>query len=54
MEAVEGLREKRLVHRIDQAGARTVKFQHRAEDSLELQKMATLICVLLLRGPRLW
>ena len=53
MEAVEGLREKRLVHRVDQAGARTVKFQHRAEDSLELQKdEATLICVLLLRGPQ--
>ncbi len=52
-EAVEGLRDKRLVHRVDQAGARTVKYQHRSRDTLELQKdEAALICVLLLRGPQ--
>ena len=53
MDAVEGLREKRLVHRVDQAGARTVKFQHRAADTLELQSdEAALLCVLFLRGPQ--
>lgn len=53
MEATEGLRFKRLVHRVDQAGARTMKFQHRASETLELTEAeVALLCVLLLRGPQ--
>ena len=53
MEAIEGLRTKRLVHRVDQAGARTPKFQHRAESTLGVEEEeAALLGILLLRGPQ--
>jgi uncharacterized protein len=53
MQAIEGLRSKRLVHRVDQAGARTPKFQHRAIETIDIEDdEAALLCVLLLRGPQ--
>jgi hypothetical protein len=53
MEAIEGLRSKRLVHRVDQAGARTPKFQHRAIETIDIEDdEAALLCILLLRGPQ--
>ena len=53
MEAIEGLRSKRLVHRVDQAGARTPKFQHRAIETIDIEDdEAALLCVILLRGPQ--
>ncbi len=53
MEAIEGLRSKRLVHRVDQAGARTPKFQHRAIETIDIENdEAALLCILLLRGPQ--
>jgi uncharacterized protein YceH (UPF0502 family) len=53
MEAIEGLRSKRLIHRVDQAGARTPKFQHRAIETIDIENdEAALLCVLLLRGPQ--
>ncbi|MBT6957578.1 MAG: YceH family protein [Opitutae bacterium] len=53
IDAIEGLRLKRLVHRVDQAGARTPKFQHRAIETIDIENdEAALLCVLLLRGPQ--
>lgn len=52
-DAIEGLREKRLAFRVDQAGARTSKYQHNAESTLEyLPEEAAILSVLLLRGPQ--
>ena len=52
-DAIEGLRDKRLAFRVDQAGARTSKYQHNAESTLEyLPEEAAILSVLLLRGPQ--
>ena len=52
-DAIDGLREKKLAFRIDQAGARTAKFKHHAESTLEFyDEHVAIICILLLRGPQ--
>ncbi len=52
-DAIEGLREKRLAFRVDQAGARTSKYRHNAESTLGyLPEEAAILSVLLLRGPQ--
>ena len=52
-EALTMLRDRKLVYRVDQAGARVPKFQHRLIDSweLNLQEIAVLT-VMMLRGPQ--
>jgi len=51
--AIEDLRIKRLVHRVDLVGSRVPKFQHNAEKELDLIKAErALIAELLNRGPQ--
>ncbi len=52
-DAVDGLREKKLAFRVDQAGARTAKFKHNAQSTLEFyDEHVAILSVLLLRGPQ--
>ena len=52
-QAIEGLRVKRLVHRVDLVGSRVPKFQHNAEKEIDLIKAErSLIAELLNRGPQ--
>ena len=51
--AIEELRIKRLVHRVDLVGSRVPKFQHNAEKELDLIKAErALLSELLNRGPQ--
>jgi len=52
-DAIDGLREKKLAFRVDQAGARTAKFSHNAKSTLEFyDEHVAILSVLLLRGPQ--
>jgi uncharacterized protein YceH (UPF0502 family) len=52
-EAIEGLREKHLLYRVDGAGSRVQKYKHRIEERLGLSAASqALLTVLLLRGPQ--
>jgi uncharacterized protein YceH (UPF0502 family) len=52
-EAVEGLREKHLLYRVDGAGSRVQKYKHRIHERLGLVASSqALLTVLLLRGPQ--
>lgn len=52
-EAVESLRAKRLVYRIDVAGARVGKYRHNVDELMGLSRGGkALLAVLLLRGPQ--
>ena len=52
-DAIDGLREKKLAFRVDQAGARTAKFSHNAKSTLEFyDEHVAILCILLLRGPQ--
>lgn len=52
-QAIEELRIKRLVHRVDLVGSRVPKFQHNAEKELDLIKAErALLAELLNRGPQ--
>ena len=52
-DAIDGLREKKLAFRVEQAGARTAKFKHNVESTLEYyDEHVAILCILLLRGPQ--
>jgi uncharacterized protein len=52
-EALETLRFKRLVMRVDLAGSRIPRYQHKLPETLNLNKGETaLLIVLMLRGPQ--
>jgi uncharacterized protein YceH (UPF0502 family) len=52
-EAVEGLRDKHLIYRVDGAGSRVQKYKHRIDERLGLLPSSqALLTVLLLRGPQ--
>ncbi len=52
-EALMMLRDRKLVYRVDQAGARVAKFQHRLVEQWELQlPEIAVLTVLMLRGPQ--
>src|SRR4051812_3562708 len=52
-EAVEGLRAKQLVIRVDQVGSRVPKFKHAAGDVLRCSgAQLAVMAELLLRGPQ--
>ncbi len=52
-EAVEGLREKHLLYRVDTAGSRVQKYKHRIEERLGLTPASqALLTVSLLRGAQ--
>jgi uncharacterized protein YceH (UPF0502 family) len=51
--AVEGLREKGLVMRVDQTGSRVTKYRHNATDTLHARPgELAILAELLLRGPQ--
>ena len=52
-EAVEGLRSKHLIYRVDGAGSRVQKYRHRIDERLGLVPSSqALLTVLLLRGSQ--
>lgn len=52
-EAIEGLREKHLLYRVDGAGSRVQKYKHRIDERLGLTAASqALLTVLLLRGAQ--
>lgn len=52
-EAVEGLREKHLLYRVDGAGSRVQKYKHRVDERFGIVPASqALLTVLLLRGPQ--
>lgn len=52
-EAIEGLRSKHLIYRVDGAGSRVQKYRHRIDERLGLVASSqALLTVLLLRGPQ--
>lgn len=52
-EALDSLRTKKLVYRIDMAGARVAKYRHNVDESLGLSRSGkALLTILLLRGPQ--
>jgi uncharacterized protein YceH (UPF0502 family) len=51
--ALESLREKQLVTRVDQHGARVPKFKHNAIENLHIRtREAAILAELLIRGPQ--
>jgi uncharacterized protein YceH (UPF0502 family) len=53
VEALNGLRERRLAYMVQGADSRVAKFGHRIAETLELGRPETaVLCVLLLRGPQ--
>jgi uncharacterized protein len=51
--ALDGLREKKLVHFVDRAESRVTKYRHVVYETLNLGRPAiALMCVLMLRGPQ--
>ena len=51
--ALDSLREKKLVMRVDVAGSRVAKFRHRIEEHFEITKeQKVLLTVLMLRGAQ--
>ncbi|MFT5837253.1 MAG: hypothetical protein ACI9ZV_000757 [Candidatus Azotimanducaceae bacterium] len=52
-EALESLRDKQLIYRVDGAGSRVQKYKHRIDERLGLPAASqALLTVLLLRGPQ--
>lgn len=52
-ESLTMLRDRKLVYRVDQAGARVPKYQHRLVETWELElREIALLAVLMLRGPQ--
>lgn len=52
-EAIESLREKHLIYRVDGAGSRVQKYKHRIDERMGLVASSqALLTVLLLRGPQ--
>jgi hypothetical protein len=51
--ALEGLRDQNLAFEVSGAGSRTLKYEHRLEDTLHLSvQEAAILAELLLRGPQ--
>lgn len=51
--ALDGLRDKKLVHFVDRSESRVTKYRHVVYETLNLGRPAiALMCVLMLRGPQ--
>jgi uncharacterized protein len=51
--AVDGLREKKLVHFVDRSESRVTKYRHVLYEAMSLNRPAiAVLCVLMLRGPQ--
>src|SRR5207253_1611922 len=52
-QAIDGLREKKLVHLVDRAESRVTKYRHVLYEALNLSRpVIAVMCVLMLRGPQ--
>jgi uncharacterized protein YceH (UPF0502 family) len=52
-QALDGLRQKKLVHLVDRTDSRVTKYRHVLYEALNLSRPAiALMCVLMLRGPQ--
>src|SRR5215510_2482155 len=52
-DAVDSLREKKLVHFVDRSEARVTKYRHVLYEAMNLSRPAiAVMCVLMLRGPQ--
>jgi uncharacterized protein YceH (UPF0502 family) len=53
--AVDGLREKKLVSQVSEAGARVPKYRNLVAETMGLEpKEKAVLCELLVRGPQTW
>jgi len=53
--ALDGLREKKLVSQVSEAGARVPKYRHLVPETMGLDaKERAVLCELLIRGPQTW
>jgi uncharacterized protein len=53
VEAADGLREKKLVHRVDRGESRVVKYRHVLYEAMNWGRpVIGVMCVLMLRGPQ--
>ena len=51
--AVDGLREKKLVHIVDRGESRVIKYRHVLYEAMSMSRPAiAVMCVLMLRGPQ--
>jgi hypothetical protein len=52
-QALDGLREKKLVHQIDRAESRVTKYRHVLYEAMNVSRpVIAVMCVLMLRGPQ--
>lgn len=52
-DAAEGLREKKLVHRVDRGESRVIKYRHVLYEAMNWGRpVIAVMCVLMLRGPQ--
>jgi len=52
-DAADGLREKKLVHRVDRGDSRVTKYRHVVYEAMNWGRPVTAVmCVLMLRGPQ--
>ena len=53
IKALEGLREKKLLHMVDRSDSRVTRYRHVLYEALDLGRPAiAVMCVLMLRGPQ--
>src|SRR5262245_8624982 len=53
VEAADGLREQKLVHRVDRGESRVVKYRHVLYEAMDWGRpVIAVMCVLMLRGPQ--
>jgi uncharacterized protein YceH (UPF0502 family) len=53
LETLDSLREKKLVHLIDESGSRVTKYRHVLYEAMNLGRPTiAVMCVLMLRGPQ--
>src|SRR4029077_7509778 len=53
VEALDSLREKKLVHTVDESGSRVTKYRHVLYEAMNLGRPTiAALCVLMLRGPQ--
>jgi len=53
VEAADGLREKKLVHRVDRGESRVIKYRHVLYEAMNWGRpVIAVMCVLMLRGPQ--
>src|SRR5262245_38810606 len=52
-DAADGLRELKLVHRVDRGESRVIKYRHVIYEAMNLRRPAVaVVCILMLRGPQ--